>query len=617
MTARQVERTWLVLIALSFGLGGLAIFLFPSLSEGIYTVGVCTNLVMAVAMGVFVGWTRNWRKLGLAVFSGACLTVVGSDLLEFVLPGASPNAAWDLLFSAIATCVAVAGMSILVGGAAVATVAVRGVVRHIGNKRGCRLGHQVSQRFANCVLSARSNCSDGPSRSPITHLLARRLALRVPSLHSVWASQFNRARPVKDEQVSHLGRDRHSSRSVLERSKRAHEADNGRAHQGGRLAAALVASAGVFVATLLVGPAAVAYPAASGRVVSVATNTAGAAIKVGDGPGAIAITRNGKTAYVANLSSGTVTPISTATNEAGPAIKVGDEPWAIAITPNGKTAYVANLSSGTVTPISTATNEAGPPIKVGNDPWAIAITPNGKTAYVLNKNGDGTVTPITTSTNTARPAIKVGNEPAAISITPNSMTAYVANEGSDTVTPISTATDNAGPAIDVGVQPSALAITPSGKTAYVVNQGFDTVTPISTAANKAGPAIKVGGEPWAIAITPDGKTAYVVDAVSETVTPISTATNEAGPAIKVGGQPHAIAITPNGKTAYVANWIGPATFTPISTARGSVSPISTDTNKAGPAIKVGNEPGAIAITPNGKTAYVANLSSGTVTPIST
>ena len=47
---------------------------------------------------------------------------------------------------------------------------------------------------------------------------------------------------------------------------------------------------------------------------------------------------------------------------------------AIAITPNGKTAYVLSIG-GTVTPIRTATNTASTPIKVGRDPDAIAITP--------------------------------------------------------------------------------------------------------------------------------------------------------------------------------------------------------------------------------------------------
>ena len=39
-----------------------------------------------------------------------------------------------------------------------------------------------------------------------------------------------------------------------------------------------------------------------------------------------------------------MTPIATATNTAGPPITVGIDPDAIAITPDGKTAYVANTA---------------------------------------------------------------------------------------------------------------------------------------------------------------------------------------------------------------------------------------------------------------------------------
>jgi YVTN family beta-propeller protein len=72
---------------------------------------------------------------------------------------------------------------------------------------------------------------------------------------------------------------------------------------------------------------------------------------------------------------GTVTPISTATNRAGKPIKVGLSPGGIAITPDGKTAYVANRISGTITPIATATGTPGTPINVGRVPGAMAITP--------------------------------------------------------------------------------------------------------------------------------------------------------------------------------------------------------------------------------------------------
>jgi YVTN family beta-propeller protein len=59
----------------------------------------------------------------------------------------------------------------------------------------------------------------------------------------------------------------------------------------------------------------------------------------------------------------------------GPHHRSPGEPVAIAITPNGKTVYVVNYVSDTVTPTRTANNKAEPDITVGNSPDAIAITP--------------------------------------------------------------------------------------------------------------------------------------------------------------------------------------------------------------------------------------------------
>ena len=77
-------------------------------------------------------------------------------------------------------------------------------------------------------------------------------------------------------------------------------------------------------------------------------------------------------------------PAWIATGTAGQAINAGTAPIAIAITPDGKTAYVASEGlvghMGTVTPIRTATNTAGKAISAGSVPSAIAITPDGKTA---------------------------------------------------------------------------------------------------------------------------------------------------------------------------------------------------------------------------------------------
>ena len=80
-----------------------------------------------------------------------------------------------------------------------------------------------------------------------------------------------------------------------------------------------------------------------------------------------------------------------------------------------------------------------------------------------------------------------------------------------------------------------------------------------------------------------------------------------GTPITVSKYPFAIAITPNGETAYVANFDD-----------GTVTPINLATGTPGTPISVGQYPASIAITPNGKTAYVTDGYSGggnTVTPI--
>jgi len=81
---------------------------------------------------------------------------------------------------------------------------------------------------------------------------------------------------------------------------------------------------------------------------------------------------------------------------------------------------------------------------------------------------------------------------------------------------------------------------------------------------------------------------YVVrsNGSSGTVVPIATATNTAGTPIPVGRAPSAIAITPDGTTAYVANFLS-----------GTVTPIDIATNTAGAPIPVGIYPRAIAVTP--------------------
>jgi DNA-binding beta-propeller fold protein YncE len=349
----------------------------------------------------------------------------------------------------------------------------------------------------------------------------------------------------------------------------------------GSLAAIAVIVAAISVASVSHHPASVATPRPTGAIMYVAAS---------DG----------------------MTPVATATNTRGKPIKIGAIPAAIAITPDGKTAYVADLHPATVTPVATATNTAGKPIEIGGFPWAIAITPDGTTAYIADLpaygRGRTAVVPVATATNTPGKPIKISDAvglAAAIAITPDGKTAYVVTgtHRRTTVTPIATTTNTPGKPINIGgrfPRAAAIAITPDGKTAYVVSASArrTTITPIATTTNTPGKPINIGGTgrrsaEAAIAITPDGKTAYITDGNHHMVVPVATTTNTPGKPIKINGTAVAIAITPDGKTAYVATSAYIAGSCPGCPV-GSVTPVATATGTPGKPINIGRIPKGIA-----------------------
>jgi YVTN family beta-propeller protein len=276
----------------------------------------------------------------------------------------------------------------------------------------------------------------------------------------------------------------------------------------------------------------------------------GSPIGVGSRPRAIAITPDGKLAYVANFNDGTVSVIDTGTKKTmGSPIGVGTNPRSIAITPSGRFAYVANQGSGTVSVIETATNQSlGAPITVGPAPISIAITPDGRFAYVV-VNGTKNVSIIDTRTNqVVGSPIPVGLDPHGIAITPDGRLAYVANDGSNSVSAIDLQTNQiAGSPIGVGLNPFNVAITPNSRTAYAANFSSGSVSAIDTQTNEVvGSPILVGSSPDAIAIAPDGQRAYVINNGGPSVSVIDTMTNQTlGSAIPVPSEPEAIAIAPD------------------------------------------------------------------------
>jgi DNA-binding beta-propeller fold protein YncE len=151
-----------------------------------------------------------------------------------------------------------------------------------------------------------------------------------------------------------------------------------------------------------------------------------------------------------------------------------------------------------------------------------------------------------------------------------------------------------------------------------VVQTFDTAT-----GSELGPSggVPVGSNPFALAIDPIGSTAYVANNASGTVTPVtvSTTSTQATLCMPIGNcsgggdpstAPEAVAVTPGGTAAYVAN-SGENSVSVVSITNGTAKVVNPQISSSSLTF-----PDAIAITPDGKTAWVANFGAGTVVPVS-
>ncbi|MFI1168871.1 serine/threonine-protein kinase [Streptomyces sp. NPDC020801] len=285
-------------------------------------------------------------------------------------------------------------------------------------------------------------------------------------------------------------------------------------------------------------------------------------IRVGDSPQGMAVSPDGRRAYVANFASRSVSVIDVATNRTvGGPVPVGDTPEGVAVSPDGRRVYVTNSSAGSVSVIDATRNRTvGSPIRVGDTPEGVAVSPDGRRVYVTN-GSSSSVSVIDTATNRAvgRP-IPVGRFPQGVAVSPDGRRVYVTSLGSASapasVSVIDSATDRTvGSPIRVGSTPEGVAVSPDGRRVYVTSLGSDSVSVIdtTTARTVAGP-IPVGSRPAGVATSRQGQRAYVANSNSSSVSMIDTARNRTvGRPVSIGFRPAGVAVSPDGREVYVAN----------------------------------------------------------------
>ncbi len=242
------------------------------------------------------------------------------------------------------------------------------------------------------------------------------------------------------------------------------------------------------------------------------------------------------------------------------------------------------------------------------------IAIHGSTLYFAD-TGDSAIAIINAATlnpknyNPAETDIRTGTFPQDLAVTPDGTQLWVANTGPQTqpdsptsVSVISTATKKVIATIPTKGSPTQVAFAPDGGKAYVTTAaGLWTFSTRSLTVTGFLPGL---GEPHSVAVAPDG-TLYVTDTDNNCVKVISPA-GQVTATIGVGELPWDIVLSADGKTAYVAN--------PDS---DTVSVISTAANAVTATVTVPGDPDTLGLTPDGSQLWIGQLSLAYVTLLDT
>ena len=279
-------------------------------------------------------------------------------------------------------------------------------------------------------------------------------------------------------------------------------------------------------------------------------------------------------------------------------------------------------------------------VATGTSPAFVAVT--GRSVYVTslidNTVSQYSVDALSGGLSPKTPAtVATGASPADVAVTPDGKSAYVADFFSDAVSqysidPLTGGLSPKNPAtIAAGAQPVGVAVTPDGNSVYVTNEGDSTVSqysidPLTGALSpKTSATVAAGTTPFGVAVSPDGKSAYVTNVgifpasmgtiLQYTINPLTGALSPKTPAtVTAGRYPDGIAVTSDGKNAYVTNFqdstVSQYSIDPLT---GGLSPKTPATVAAGtaPPGNAGGQSG-VGVTPDGKSAYVTNEFDNTV-----
>jgi YVTN family beta-propeller protein len=321
---------------------------------------------------------------------------------------------------------------------------------------------------------------------------------------------------------------------------------------------------------------------------------------------------DGKRLYVVAQESNALLIVDAESKKVINKIGVGNEPHSVILSKDDQKAYVSNQWSDNVSVIDLSAGKVTDTLKTGNGPAGLALSKDGKALYVVNSfSSDVSVIDLQSKEEINR--ITAGNNPTGAKLSPDGKFLFVTSRRMGTVPygePLSSELTVINDSsrriseykkIESAYMMENVAFTPNGDLGFVtlirpknyvpsiqVEQGWMMTHGFGVFQPGKGGSIdellidepnSFYSDPFGIAITPDGKKAFISSAGADYITVIDIDTvraliNASTPEVRklysnnlgissryiikrihTGSNPKGIALSPDGKLLYVAEML--------------------------------------------------------------
>ncbi len=308
-------------------------------------------------------------------------------------------------------------------------------------------------------------------------------------------------------------------------------------------------------------------------VIDAEKNTVVATIPLHRSPAAIAVSADGKFAFVANSGSATVSLVDLTAHRELAQIPAGPSPVDVRLSPDGNTLAVANRAPGTVTLIDPHTRQIRATIPGCPGATGLIILPDSSKVFAACSTGHQVLSI----------ALTQFPKPGETRIAQHAPGQHTDHE-----------TDHAEALLDVGRAPVYLALKPDGGEAFALNSLSNSISEIVTTNNDVGGAYMIGDTPVSGIVSADNSTLYVANRNSQVVTLYSTTDGRFSGHVNVGNGPIALAFASNGYLLLVVDSVSGD----LAVVR-TISPSPIDNKTTGPSLftilPAGKDPTAITV----------------------